>query len=111
MLAVLTTLALSSPIPIALDEEKGFIGLKFKWDEDKKVAEVLETVKDSPAEKAGLKEGDIVSKINGKESRDSQDFVDKVRAAKPGDTLTLTLSRDGKEMEIKVKAGKAPENG
>lgn len=111
MLAVLTAVLLGGPAPALLDDEKGFIGLKFKWDEDKKVAEVLETIKDSPAEKAGLKEGDLVSKINGKESKDSTDFVDKVRAAKPGDTLTLTLTRDGKEMEIKVKAGKAPENG
>jgi S1-C subfamily serine protease len=108
--AVLATLALAAPVSGAVAEEMGFIGIKFKWDSDKKVAEVLEAIPDSPAEKAGLKEGDVVTKINGKGSEDSEEFVKKVRAVKPGETLTLTVTRDGKEKEVKVKAAKVPEN-
>jgi S1-C subfamily serine protease len=109
MFATLAALALAIPVSGTLEDQKGFVGIKFKWDDEKKVAEVQETVKDSPAEKAGLKEGDLVSKINGKGSDSSEDFVNKVRAAKPGDTLTLTVTRDGKEKEIKVKAAKVPD--
>src|SRR4051812_25841868 len=97
-LAVFVTLALAAPSVVA-EDEKGFVGIKFMWDADQKLASIVETIKDSPAEKAGLKEGDLVTKINGKGSEDSEGFVKKVRAVKPGDTLTFTVVRDGKEKE------------
>ena len=59
-------------------------------------------VSGSPAEKAGLREKDIITKVN-KTSVDSQHPLSSLLAAyAPGDTVTLTVLRDGKEQTIKV---------
>ena len=90
-------------------EDKGYIGIMFKFDDDKKTATVLETTADGPAAKAGVKAGDVITKIDGKAIDSSDAFVQKVGDVKPGDTLTLTVTRDGKDKEVKVKAGKRPD--
>ncbi len=60
----------------------------------------------SPAEKAGVKNGDVVMKLDGKEVTDLQTFIQEVGAHKPGDMITLTVHRDGKDEDIKVTVGK-----
>jgi serine protease Do len=87
----------------------GFIGVQIKKsaDEDGGVI-IVETFPDSPAMKAGLKPDDLIVKADGKEVKGLQAFVELIKATKPGDTLTLTIFRDGKEMEIKVKVGEKP---
>ena len=60
---------------------------------------------DSPAAKAELKAGDIVTAANGKALRQPRDLAEAVGAQKPGAALTLSLLRDGKAMEAKVTLG------
>lgn len=58
---------------------------------------ILNVVKDSPAEKAGLERFDVISAIDGKPiSEGVADFVEKVSAMKAGDRLELTVHRGGK---------------
>lgn len=60
----------------------------------------------SPAEKAGLKNGDVVMKLDGKEVTDIQTFTQEVGAHKPGDMITITVHRDDKDEDVKVTVGK-----
>jgi len=69
---------------------------------------VGEVYKDQPAEKGGVKVGDVLRTIDGKalSSRTSlQEFLAK---KKPGDEVTLEVERAGKTVKLKVKLGKRP---
>jgi serine protease Do len=64
----------------------------------------------SPADKAGLKEGDIITKVNG-ETVDSDNVLSsRLSKYKVGDTLEITYVRDGKEQKVKVTLETAPTN-
>jgi putative serine protease PepD len=56
----------------------------------------------SPAEKAGLQRGDIVTKVGSKPVNNANDLVDAVQSAKPGDELVLTVRQDGNERQVKA---------
>ncbi len=61
---------------------------------------VSEVTKDSPAEKAGLKAGDVITSIDGERVRDYDDLVDRLRD-KSGD-VTLGIVRDKKQSTVKA---------
>lgn len=56
----------------------------------------------SPADKAGLKSGDVITKLSGKGIGSTGDIISRVRDSAPGDKLKLTIERDGKEENIEV---------
>jgi len=58
--------------------------------------------KNSPGAKAGLKVGDIILKVNNKEALDEETITDAFNQFLPGDRVSLTVFRDGKEKEIKL---------
>jgi len=68
-------------------------------------ARVSSVQADSPAAKAGLKEGDVITEIDGDEVTSSLDVVRAVRSAEPGDTLTVTYTRNGSTSEATVTLG------
>jgi len=85
-----------------------FAGIILQKDEDKKAVVVAAPLKDSPAEKAGLKKGDVVLKVGATSATDLETAVKAVRAAKPGTKLEFSIDRDGKEMTVTVKVGVMP---
>ena len=56
----------------------------------------------SAADKAGMQRGDIVVKIDGQPVQDASSLVATIRGHRPGDTVTLTVVRGGKEVELKA---------
>ncbi|MFH0920452.1 MAG: trypsin-like peptidase domain-containing protein, partial [Fibrobacterota bacterium] len=56
--------------------------------------------KNSPGARAGLKVGDIILKVNGKEALDEATITDTFNQFLPGDRVTLTVFRDGNEKKI-----------
>ncbi len=56
----------------------------------------------SPADKAGVKPGDTITAIDGRTITRADDLVVAIRAKAPGDTVTLTVKRGGKEQDITV---------
>ncbi|KKR06318.1 MAG: Peptidase S1 and S6 chymotrypsin/Hap [candidate division WS6 bacterium GW2011_GWF2_39_15] len=66
---------------------------------------VVRVVSDSPASKAGLKKGDIITEINGEKM--SKSLATVVQGYKVGEELTLKLWRDGKTVEVKLKLEEA----
>ncbi len=59
-------------------------------------------VKDSPAAKAGLKDKDIVTKVNGVEVGAAGSLANLIGEYKPGDTVQLTVVREGDEIAVNV---------
>jgi serine protease Do len=66
---------------------------------------VNEVIPNSPADKAGLKDGDVIIEYDGKEVTDVQSFRIMVSSTSPGRIVKVKLLRNGKEMELKVKIG------
>lgn len=62
----------------------------------------------SPADKAGLKEKDIITKIDGTAIDENNSLTSLISRKAVGDEVTLTVVRDGKEQTIKVKLEAAP---
>jgi len=67
-------------------------------------------VSGSPAERAGLKKGDIILEINGQKIIGDNTLGVVISRFSPGDTIDLKILRDGKELNLKVVLGKYPEN-
>lgn len=63
---------------------------------------VSDVTSGSPAEKAGIRSGDVIVAFNGKEIRDEHDLPQAVASMTPGKTVDVRLLRDGKEMAIAV---------
>jgi len=70
-----------------------------------KGALIREVTPDSPAAKAGLKEGDRVLKIGDQEVSNADGFIQAVASHKPGDKVSLHISRSGQEQDIEVTLG------
>lgn len=66
---------------------------------------VESVVNDSPAEKAGLKAGDIITHLDGEKLTASADITSMLAKRSAGDVVTLTVIRDGETLKIKVKLG------
>ena len=66
---------------------------------------VLIALKNSPAEQAGLKSGDIIVSFDGKEINDWRSLVPTVKATPIGKTVEIRFYRDGKERAVNVKLG------
>jgi putative serine protease PepD len=65
-------------------------------------AVVQEVTADSAAEKAGLKKGDTITKVDDHQINGSDSLVATVRSYRPGDEVEVTWSRDGKEQSAKI---------
>ena len=68
-------------------------------------AAVKAVSEDSPAEKAGLQVNDIITAVNGKEISGRTGLSEAVSAASVGDTLTLTVYRQGNTISVDVTVG------
>jgi serine protease Do len=66
---------------------------------------VTEVEPESPADKAGLKQGDVILKMNDKEVRSNESLRNTISLMAPGTKIDLVIFRDGKEKEIKVEVG------
>ena len=63
----------------------------------------------SPADKAGVKVGDIIRRVNGTPIRDVDEAYRALFGANVGDTISLTVERDGKSLTMKLLLEEAPE--
>ena len=78
---------------------------------DTKGALIADVIKGDPADKAGVKAGDIVLKINDKPVNSEKDLINIIGRMSPKEIADLEILRDGKIKNIKVKLGKRPSKG
>lgn len=97
---------------------RGWLGVSIQ-DVDRDLAEsfglakpegalVAKVFPDTPAEEAGLKEGDIITRFNDHEIVFSSDLPHLVGRVKPGVSATLKVVREGKARDLRVKVGELP---
>ncbi|MGO9939908.1 MAG: trypsin-like peptidase domain-containing protein [Terracidiphilus sp.] len=58
-----------------------------------------------PADKAGLKPGDIITQVDGRAIKDGDDLVNEIASRKPGSSIRLGFMRDGKATDATVTVG------
>lgn len=64
---------------------------------------------ESPADKAGLREGDVIVEFDGRTIRDSEDLQRAVRATGPGKEVVIGVVRDGNRQSLKAVIEERPE--
>jgi serine protease Do len=69
---------------------------------DRGGAMISEAFKGDPAERAGIRAGDIVTEVNGKKIKDTHDLLLTIAALHVGDRVQVKVIRDGKEMTFQV---------
>ncbi|MEZ0230011.1 MAG: PDZ domain-containing protein [Planctomycetota bacterium] len=102
--AIALTLASASR---ALAADGGYLGIYLEDETSaSRGAYVEDVAPDSPAEKAGIRRGDLITSWNGDKTTNSHALIDKLTKAGPGDQATIRLSRDEWEKEVKVTLGR-----
>lgn len=71
---------------------------------------VVKVIKGSPADKAGVKEGDLIMEFDGESVEDVNSLVDKVGQQDIGRKVSLKVLRKGREITLTVTIGKRPKN-
>jgi serine protease Do len=79
--------------------------------QEEKGALVADVIKDTPAEKAGLKSGDIILEFDGKPVKDASELIKIVAGSPPGKTVKLRIFRDRKEQTVEVSLEKRSDEG
>ncbi|HTS26126.1 MAG TPA: Do family serine endopeptidase [Bryobacteraceae bacterium] len=64
-----------------------------------------------PADKAGLKTGDVILQLNGKDVNDTNTLRNEIASAGPGTEVTLTVLHDGKQEQVKARLVELTANG
>ncbi len=84
----------------------GFLGVIFVPDKDG--ARIEYVFPDSPAEKAGLKADDVVSRLNGGGIKDANDLAAKISSSGIGASIKLSILRGGEKTTQEVNLGESP---
>ena len=71
-------------------------------------AVVVRVAADSPAAQAGLRQGDVITEIDGTPLKTDSALAQIVNSHKPGDTLTLSVVRGNQRLTVTVKLGETP---
>ena len=92
--------------------ERGWLGVSVADAEEqgrgRRGALVMGVERGSPAARAGLRQGDLVTALNGEPVATSRALVRGVAGLPPGETVRLTLTRGGRSQEVAVQIGRRP---
>ena len=86
------------------DENRAMLGVV--TEETEGGVKVTEITNESAAKKAGLKEGDIITKVDDTKISDPDQLTSAIRKHKPGEKVTVTYLRDKKEQKVTAELGK-----
>nr|WP_067297032.1 DegQ family serine endoprotease [Marinobacterium profundum] len=92
-------------IGVAIQDMNPALRKAFKLDNGLRGVLVTDIHKGSEAEKAGLQAGDLITAVNGDPTPTTGELRNSIAFSDIGETVTLSLLRDGKEVTVKVKVG------
>jgi len=93
-------------IGIYMQELTPELAEKFRVEKGVLVADVIP---DSPAEKAGIKPGDVIREVNGEPVQTPLDLKEIILKTEIGEKISLVLVREGKEIEVELVTAPKPE--
>ena len=71
---------------------------------------IAQILRNGPADKAGIKPGDVIQKVNGIEAKTARVMVDLVADIQPGEDVKIELTRDGDSQTVHVEVIERPTN-
>ena len=77
---------------------------------DTKGVLIADVTKGEPGDKAGLKAGDVIVAVDGKQAETSRALAAIIGSKNPNERIVLTIIREGKRQNITVKLGERPDN-
>jgi serine protease Do len=89
--------------------ERGWLGVSVENSDNGVTVAGVERA--SPAARAGLRQGDAIVAVNGERIEGSRGLIRTVAAVSPGSNVSLTIRRQGREMDVSITVGRRPENG
>lgn len=89
-----------------IDSNRAMLGVTTEDDDKDRGASIQSITKESGAEKAGLKKGDVITKIDNRKIDGPGDVTDAIHSHKPGDKVTVTYLRDEKEYKATAELGR-----
>ena len=102
---VLTLLAMNG---LAMDDEKGYMGVSLETVDEVGKAPVVrigKVYKDSGAQTAGVKRGDVVVGFQGVDITSNEELTEALQNYGPGDVVTLSVARDGETLDLDIELG------
>ena len=79
------------------------LGLEIQDLEEGKGVKILDVDEETPAAKAGLQKGDVISEVDGKPIGSVDDLKSKVKDLKEGESIKITYTRAGKTQNTEIK--------
>ena len=70
---------------------------------------ITEVLRGTPAERGGIRAGDVLVGVEGKPVTDSSSMLNLIAALRPGTTATLRLLREAKPVEVRVTVARRPQ--
>jgi serine protease Do len=95
-----------APRVFSFGESRPKLGIRAQDTEDGKGVKVLDIDEDSPADKAGIKEGDIITRFDGKDVNSATELADIARESKGKTDMKISVTHEGKSREVDVKIPK-----
>lgn len=85
--------------------KRPYVGTRPGFNESGDGVPIIGVNPDSPAEKAGLKVGDLITRFDGQPVKDLMAYSNLLKNKKAGDTVKFTIQREGQEMVVDVILG------
>src|SRR3954466_12353436 len=94
--------------PVRMFESHAWLGVAMDKAAEAEGVRVKHVVRGSPADKAGVKEGDAIRAIDGAKAGAPDEVPRAVSDRDPGDTITATVARGGGEITIRIALASRP---
>ncbi len=99
--------AAAAPVSQGQQADKAWLGILLAQTPDGPA--IAQVIADSPADKAGLQRGDVIEAVDGTGVANVSESRDQLDGKNVGDTVTLSISRDGQAQDVSVTLEARPE--
>lgn len=96
------------PVPAPSAKRPAYVGVSLEDNNGRGPLKVDDVRANSPAERFGLRKGDVLVEVNGKATKTIEDFVKSLKGTYAGDTVTFKIERGGWKSNVRLTLGNRP---